>query len=105
MEIPQPCLKKISDDISGIILNSYLESLSVVPRELREDFVSDEAEIIHYDTILEFVNRNIELTGTQEPLLGPLYWLALRRVASESKFDGGESLTLGKNRRVACPRC
>ena len=86
--------KDLFDDISGIILNSYLESLSVVPRELREDFVSDQAEIIHYDTILEFVNRNIELTGTQEPLLGPLYWLALRRVASESKNSMVENHSL-----------
>ena len=77
--------KDLFDDISGIILNSYLENLSVIPRELREDLVGDESDVDHYNTILNFVNRNIELTGTQESLLGPLYWLALRRVASEKE--------------------
>lgn len=88
--------KDLFDDISTIILNSYLEKLSVIPREIREDLVREEEHIQHYDAILNFVDRNVELTGTREPLLGPLFWLALRRIASEKTEDLGQDSTLVK---------
>ena len=77
--------KDLFEDISGNILKEYLYQLAVLPRDISEDLTREQTEVEHYDRILVFVDRNIQLTGTQEQLLGPLYWLALRRVASETK--------------------
>lgn len=73
---------ELFEAISQNILQNYLRELDVLPKKIREDLKAPKNHQPHYKVILEFVDTNLRFNGRQEEILGLLFWLALRRVAS-----------------------
>ena len=93
--------KDLFEAVSQNILDKYIERLNVVPRELKEEITRGTEETKHYEAILDFVDRNLQYNGRQEDLLGKLFWLTLRHIASkntpnETLIEGSEGANLRK---------
>ncbi|MDA8530358.1 hypothetical protein N9K54_03405 [Candidatus Poseidonia alphae] len=93
--------KDLFESVSQDILDKYIGRLNVVPREIKEEITRGTEETEHYEAILDFVDRNLQYNGRQEDLLGKLFWLTLRHIASkntpnETLIEGSEGANLRK---------
>jgi hypothetical protein len=89
------------DGISFNIMNKYLNHLNVVPKHISED-LSDTPELNnHYLELINFVDIHLRFDGRQESLIGKLFWVALRYIASQNvKGKSNHAIYTDYNRGV-----